>query len=213
MAVPTVRHMRMLKRAGRYLISAPSLVWRWYRQRWPGQIFTKSDTDWAGCPITRRSTTGVSAQFGRHLWYTASSGQVPVSLSSAESETYGLTKTCSRAIGTRNLAADLGFGRHGPLRLIVGTDSSSALAISQRRGTGKIRHLEAGCLWIQDVVRLKRIDEIIKILGAKNCADLMTKGVTREDLAKHLASMCLVVSNERAAELPKATSVQRAAQG
>ena len=66
---------------------------------------------------------------------------MPVSLSSGEAETYGVTKCFSRAIGMRNLAYDLGFERYGELSLEVQTDSSAALAICQRRGCGRIRHL------------------------------------------------------------------------
>ena len=46
-------------------------------------------------------------------WYCSSTTQVPVSLSSGEAETYGVTKAFSRAIGMRNLANDLGFERYG----------------------------------------------------------------------------------------------------
>ena len=32
-------------------------------------------------------------------------------------------------------------------------DSSEAVDVSQRRGSGKTRHLEAGCLWIQSAIK------------------------------------------------------------
>ena len=100
-------------------------------------------------PTYRRSTSGTSVHFGQHTWYCSSTTQVLVSLSSGEAENYGVTNAFSRAIGMRNLANDLGFERYGELSLEVQTDSSAALAICQRRGCGRIRHLEAGCLWIQ----------------------------------------------------------------
>ena len=33
MANPTVRHSQMLKRAGRFLLTAPRCIWTWKRQR------------------------------------------------------------------------------------------------------------------------------------------------------------------------------------
>ena len=87
---------------------------------------------------------------------------MPVSLSSGEAETYGVTKAFSRAIGMRNLANDLGFERYGELSLEVQTDSSAALAICQRRGCGRIRHLEAGCLWIQAALASERVNQLTK---------------------------------------------------
>ena len=65
------------------------------------------DTDWAVCSLTRRSTSGTSVHFAQHTWYCSSTTQVPVSLSSGEAETYGVTKGFSRAIGIRNLENDL----------------------------------------------------------------------------------------------------------
>ena len=83
MAKPFVRHRRILRRCVRYLIHATTLTCRWYEHRWPGRI----DTDRLGCPLTRRSTSGLTAQFSQHLWLTSRITQVPVSLSSGEAET------------------------------------------------------------------------------------------------------------------------------
>ena len=135
---------------------------------------------------------------------------MPLSLSSGEAEIYGVTKAFRRAIGMRNLAYDLGFERYGELSLEVQTDSSAALAICQRRGCGQIRHLEAGCLWIQAVLASKRVNQLTKVPGAKNTADILTKSVNRRDLDKHLLAMRLEIRNDRAAEVPQATVVERA---
>ena len=66
----------------------------------------------------------------------------------------------------------------GELSLEVQTDSSAALAICQRRGCGRIRHLEAGCLWIQAALSSKRVNQLTKVPGAKNTADILTKSVS-----------------------------------
>ena len=209
MARPTVRHQLMLKRCARYLLQAKTLTWCFARQRFPRCILVRSDTDWAGCPLNRRSTSGTSVHFGQHTWYCRSTTQVPVSLSSGEAETYGVTKAFSRAIGMRNLANDLGFEGYGELSLEVQTDSSAALAICQRRGCGRIRHLEAGCLWIQAALASKRVNQLTKVLGAKNTADILTKSVSRRDLDKHLLALRLEIRNDRAQEVPQATVVER----
>ena len=132
------------------------------------------------------------------------------SLSSGEAETYGVTKAFSRAIGMRNLANDLGFERYGELSLEVQTDSSAALEICHRRGCGRIRHLEAGCVWIQAALASKRDIQLTKVPGAKNTANILTKSVSRRDLDKHLLAMRLEVRNDRGQEVPQATVVERA---
>ena len=60
------------------------------------------------------------------------------------------------------------------MKLIVFTDSSTARSITQRRGIGKIRHLETRLLWVQHYVynQLLRVE---KIATAENPADLFTK--------------------------------------
>ena len=92
MAAPTARHQQILKRCARYLAGAPALCWRWPFQRWPGRIVVRSDTDWAGCPLARRSPNGVTMHWGRHLWCSSPTTQVPASLSSGEAETCSLTR-------------------------------------------------------------------------------------------------------------------------
>ena len=70
------------------------------------------------------------------------------------------------------------------------TDSSTAKAIIQRTGLGKIRHLACSDLWIQE--RLKSHDfSLEKIDGAKNPADMLTKYVDKPTLQRliPLASM------------------------
>ena len=106
---PQRRHTQGLRRAVRYLLHAPNLVWIHCKRKWPTRIRTWSDTDWAGCPVTRRSTSGACQSFGGHLWWTSSSTQTPISLPSGEAEFYGVIKASSRAIGGQHLAHDLGF--------------------------------------------------------------------------------------------------------
>ena len=205
MATPMVRHQLILKRCARYLVGASALRWEWRFQLWPGHVVVRSDTDWAGCPLTRRSTSGVTVHWGSHLWHTSSTTQVLVSLSSGEAETYGLTKACSRALGFKNLARDLGFGS---VSLEVCCDSSAAIGVAERRGAGKIRHLEAGCLWIQQALKSRSIDRLTKIPGPRNTSDICTKGVPAPVLAKHLAAMSLSISFARARELPQSVAVE-----
>ena len=53
MSSPTADSWRALKRIGRFLAGAPRMVYSYPRQR-IDHIDTYSDTDWAGCPRTRK---------------------------------------------------------------------------------------------------------------------------------------------------------------
>ena len=58
-----------------------------------------SDTDWAGCPKTRKSTSGGCLMLGGHLIKSWSSTQPSISLSSGEAEYYGVVKAAGIALG------------------------------------------------------------------------------------------------------------------
>ena len=67
---------------------------------------------------------------------------------------------------------------------VVNADSSAALAIANRRGAGKLRHVNISALWIQEKQDLHQL-EMRKILGTENPADLMTKHLTRSVMDTH----------------------------
>ena len=63
------------------------------------------------------------------------------------------------------------------------------------------RHLHASDLWIQD--RLKRGDfTLSKIAGSENPADILTKHVSRDLLAKHMETIGLSRETGRASSAP-----------
>ena len=57
MARPTVQAWEALRRIRRFLNRAPRLVYE-YRQQSVTHLDVYTDTDWAGCPKTRKSTSG-----------------------------------------------------------------------------------------------------------------------------------------------------------
>ena len=151
MSSPTELAMTALKRFGRYLIGKPRLVFRPFQEA--RAIACYSDTDWAGCPRTRKSTSGGVILLGEHILKTYSSTQPTISLSSGEAEFYGVVRASGAALGQQSLFADLGV----PLNFTVWTDSSAAMGICTRQGLGKLRHIDTQALWIQEKVRTKQI--------------------------------------------------------
>ena len=74
--------------------------------------------------------------------------------------------TC-RAKGLRSLAREVGFGELSNV-VKLGTDSSAAKSFVNRRGLGKMRHLEIRDLWLQKEVAEGRV-EVRKVWGRKPC--------------------------------------------
>ena len=173
MSAPTELGLQSLKRLARYLIGRPRLVWE-YKWQDVEHFDVYSDTDWAGCPKTRKSTSGGCVMVGSHLIKAWSSTQQGISLSSGEAEVVGVTRAAAIALGFRSLFVDFGVSR---LRGRVWTDSSAARSICLRQGIGHVKHLSTKILWVQQRVKRKDL-QIMKEKTDYNSADLMTKYLT-----------------------------------
>ena len=102
------------------------------------------------------------------------------------------------ALGFRSMAADLGE----EVKLVLRSDSAAALGIIGRRGLGKVRHLETGYLWLQDLVTARRIS-VKKVKGTDNPADLGTKHLKAEDVQKHLHFLRFIIQEGRSTAVPR----------
>ena len=181
MAEPTDDDWAKLVRLGRYLKTRPKLsIWYKY-QELPTQMETFSDIDWAGFKRTRRSTTGGYAVYGSHLIKTWCKTQAVLALSSAEAELYGIVRTSTETLGLISMYKDIGESIEGT---VLG-DASAALAVIQRRGLGKLRHVDTNYLWVQEVAARKQL-EYQKVYGKESAADLFTKPISWDEIAKHV---------------------------
>ena len=118
------------------------------------QVF--GDSDWAGCPETRRSTSGQVEVVGGIVVHCSSITQpgVPAG-SSGEAETRVLTDCCKQGIFLYYLLThDFGVEAEIPR---IWTDSSAALQLSKRLGVGKLRHISVQELMCQQWAKEKRV--------------------------------------------------------
>ena len=143
MAKPTTGGVLAVKRLVRFLEGHRRLVFR-YPWQAAGRVDVYSDTDWAGCPKTRKSTSGGCLMLGSHLLKSWSCTQGQISLSSGEAEFYGVVRAFGAGLGFRALLSDLGV----PLPLRVWTVSTATMGICGRQGLGKLRHVDTQCLWV-----------------------------------------------------------------
>ena len=144
------------------------------------------DANFVGCKSSQRSTSGGAITRGKHCLRTWSKTQACVTLSSAESELLGAVRGGVEALGMTSLFKD--FGQVTKVALHM--DASAALGVIQRKGVGKVRHLDVSTLWLQEQ-QLRQVIEFRKIHGLKNAADLVTKHVPRDVMVEHVEALGL----------------------
>ena len=121
---------------------------------------------------------------GGHLLKSWSTTQKNVTLSSGEAELVAAVKATAEAIGVARMAHDWGEES----TLIVHVDSSAAIGMVSLRGSGKLRHIKVGHLWIQEMAEEGEV-QVRKVLGDSNPADLMTKHLQEKKVVQFMAHM------------------------
>ena len=203
MSAPRESHMARIKKLGRYLKGRPRLICKFGWQETPEYLTTYTDSDWAGCKETAKSTSGGIVCLGEHMIKAYCRQQKVVALSSAEAELYGMVAASAETMAIQAYAQDLGLS----LKSELYTDSSAALGIAKRAGIGKVRHLRTQGLWIQETRISGRIT-YKKVLGEKNPADLLTKYMAADLSLKHLRAIHAEFAEGRAETAPEIGSTE-----
>ena len=143
-----------------------------------------SDANHAGCLRTRVSIGCSVLMHGAHMIRFLTGTQEDPALSSGESEWYGLVRCATATVGFRNMAADFGL----TLQARLTGDATAAAGIANRRGAGKLRHVETKTLWFQRMVTNKKI-LLKREPGTELAADIGTKHVDSHTLWKMLGKL------------------------
>ena len=184
MSSPTRGDHRKLKRLGRYLLGCRRIVMTYELQTPQETVRGWSDSDFAGCRKTAKSTSGGAITLGTHYIKGWSSTQKTIALSTAEAELTAVVKCSCEVIGVTQLAEDWNMSLTGDIFV----DSSAALGVVARKGAGRLRHVRVGQLWVQQKAEDKEL-MYKKVKGSQNPADLMTKALQSSEVDKHLQSL------------------------
>ena len=93
------------------------MMLKYPNQKLQGKVGGYSDSDWAGCRRTAKSTSGGALMYGRHPIKTLSITQKSVALSLAEAELIAAVKTSTELIGLLQLMRDWGRDVQGEVKV------------------------------------------------------------------------------------------------
>lgn len=168
---PHVTDMAHLKRVMRYVRTTKNHVYNLEVD--PQQTLQPTviaDADWGGGPDLRSTSGGILAVVGFPLsvW---SKTQPSWAQSSCEAELVSFNYAAAEGKLAVNIMKELGYKN---MVLHLYGDSSSAIHAVQRRGPGKMRHIELRELWLQSEIRQGNV-QMHKIGTKENSADILTK--------------------------------------
>lgn len=189
---PCARHLILAKRVVRYVsyTANKSILF-------PNSSISKdpltaySDSDWAGCHETRRSTTGIVIKVNGAPIFWTSKRQTMVTVSSAEAE-YIAISSCGKHISwLRRLFHEL--QTHVPIYsesdiapTVIYTDSTAAISLATRpQVSERNKHIEIKAHHIKDLME-KGVVILKHIRTINQPADLLTKSVSEATLNRLL---------------------------
>ena len=171
---PREPHLDALKCILRYIRGTLhlGLVLRPFRQ---DDLVVYSDSDWAGCPDTRKSTSGYAVFLGDNLISWSSKRQNTVSRSSAEAEYRAVANAVAEASWLRQLLSEL----HSPLRraTLVYCDNISAVYMTSNPVQHqRTKHIEIDLHFVRERVAVGYL-RVLHVPTSSQYADIFTKGL------------------------------------
>nr|CAN61640.1 hypothetical protein VITISV_021909 [Vitis vinifera] len=176
MHAPTEDHFRALKRILRYVKGTAHHGLQLHKQS-TRDLLGYSDADWAGCPDTRRSTTGYAIFFGANLISWSSKKQSTVSRSSAEAEYRSLAVATADIAWIIQLLRDLHVTLSVPPKILCDNQSAIFMAVNPVTRP-RSKHIAIDYHFVRELVD-KGTLKIDFVPSHLQLADSLTKGVTK----------------------------------
>jgi len=193
---PRQPHLAALKRILRYIRGTLDLG-LFLRPSSTSDLVVYSDADWAGCPDTRKSTSGYAVFLGDNLVSWSSKRQMTVSRSSAEAEYRAVANAVAEASWLRQLLLEL----HVPLRrstLVYCDNIITVYMASNPVQHQRTKHIEIDLHFVRERVAIGEV-RVLHVPTSLQFADVFTKGLPSPVFTEFRTSL-----NVRRAAVPTA---------
>ncbi|KAL3641175.1 hypothetical protein CASFOL_016143 [Castilleja foliolosa] len=190
MHAPHTDHWNALKRILRYIQGTKHLGIHLTRSA-PTSLRAYTDADWAGCPTTRRSTSGYCVYLGDNLISWSSKRQTTISRSSAEAEYRGVANVVSEISWLRNLLLELEHATTHATLVYCDNVSSIYLAHNPVQHQ-RTKHIELDIHFVREKVR-RGLVRVIHVPSRYQVADIFTKGLPRILFLDFRSSLSIMV--------------------
>jgi hypothetical protein len=171
---PRESHFQLIKRILRYVQGTSHLGLQLFKDP-SRELVAYSDADWAGCPDTRKSTSGFGVFLGKNLVSWSSKRQNTASRSSAEAEYRAVANCVAESVWLCQLLLEL----HHPVTkaTIIYCDNISATYMASNPVQHqRTKHIEIDLHFVRDRVALGEA-RILHVPTSCQYADIFTKGL------------------------------------
>ena len=193
---PREPHLAALKRILRYIRGTLHLGLL-LRPSTQSDLLVYSDADWAGCPDTRKSTSGYAVFLGDNLVSWSSKRQNAVSRSSAEAEYRAIANAVAEVSWLRQLLVEL----HVPLRrtTLVYCDNISTVYMSSNPVQHqRTKHVEIDLHFVREHVATSDV-RVLHVPMSSQYADIFTKGLPSSVFTDFRSSLNVQASDDQTA--------------
>jgi hypothetical protein len=185
---PREHHLALVKRVLRYLQGTTTHGLHLHRAS-QLDLVAYSDADWAGCPDTRRSTSGYAVFLGDALISWSSKRQPTVSRSSAEAEYRAVANAVAECCWLRQLLGELHAA--APKATVVYCDNISSVYMAANPvHHRRTKHVEIDLHFVREKVALGHL-RVLHVPTTQQFADIMTKGLPTAAFQEFRSSLCI----------------------